>query len=233
MQNNPYAAPYSVASQPQEARSEFIKKTYSHLAGSILAFAFLEAIFLQLPIMHKVAGMMMGSWFLVLALFMGGSYFAQKWAHSGGSVGKQYFGLGVYIVLEALIFLPILLIASQYYNGVIMQAGVLTVAMTFGLSVIAFTTKKDFSFLNGFLKIASFVALGMIALSLFTPLSLGLWFSAAMIVFASLAILRDTSNIIHHYGSHQYVAASLGLFASVALLFWYLLQIIMSLTSND
>ncbi len=233
MNNNPYASPYAVASQPQEVRSEFIKKTYAHLAGSIFVFAFLEAIFLQLPFMRGLAGMMMQSWLLVLALFMGGSFLAQKWANSSVSQGKQYLGLGLYIVLEAIIFMPIMLIASAQYNGVILQAGILTIALTFGLSVIAFTTKKDFSFLNGFLKIAGFVALGLIALSFFTPVSLGLWFSGAMVIFAALAILRDTSNIIHHYGSHQYVAASLGLFASVALLFWYILQIIMSLTGRD
>jgi len=233
MNNNPYASPYAVASQPQEVRSEFIKKTYAHLAGSIFVFAFLEAIFLQLPFMRGLAGMMMQSWLLVLALFMGGSFLAQKWANSSVSQGKQYLGLGLYIVLQAIIFMPIMLLASIKYNNVIFQAGVLTIALTFGLSVIAFTTKKDFSFLNGFLKIAGFVALGLIGLSFFTHVSLGLWFSGAMVIFASLAILRDTSNIIHHYGSHQYVAASLGLFASVALLFWYILQIFMSLTGRD
>lgn len=233
MQDNPYASPYAVASQPQEARSEFIKKTYTHLAGSIFAFALLEAFFLQLPVMRNLAVMMSGSWLITMALFMGGSFLAQKWAHSATSKGTQYLGLGIYILLWAVMFLPVMLIASTYYNGVIMQAGVLTVALTFGLSVIAFTTKKDFSFLNGFLKIAGFVALGMIVLSFFTPLSLGLWFSGAMVVFASLAILRDTSNIIHHYGSDQYVAASLGLFASVALLFWYIIQMVMSLTGRD
>lgn len=50
-----------------------------------------------------------------------------------------------------------------------------------------------------------------------------------MVGFASVAILYDTSKIIHHYSTTQYVAASLELFASVALLFWYVLRILIAL----
>lgn len=49
-----------------------------------------------------------------------------------------------------------------------------------------------------------------------------------MVAFAAGCILYNTSNIIHHYETEQYVAASLGLFASVALRFWYVLRIFMS-----
>ena len=62
--------------------------------------------------------------------------------------------------------------------------------------------------------------------------SLGLWFSGAMVVFASGAILYNTSNLLHRYDPDQYVAAALSLFASVALLFWYVLQILMRLKRN-
>ena len=76
--------------------------------------------------------------------------------------------------------------------------------------------------------------MGLIVASFFVEsLSLGLWFSAAMVVFAGAAILHQTSNIIHHYRPDQHVAASLGLFASVALLFWYVLQVLMSLAGRD
>ena len=57
--------------------------------------------------------------------------------------------------------------------------------------------------------------------------NLGLWFSVLMVFLASAAILYNTSNVLHQYHSSQYVAASLSLFASVALLFWYVLQIFM------
>ena len=77
------------------------------------------------------------------------------------------------------------------------------------------------------------MALGLIAASFFLPISLGLWFSGAMVLFASGSILYNTSNLIHRYQPGEHVAASLSLFASVALLFWYVLQILMRLTSRD
>jgi FtsH-binding integral membrane protein len=50
-----------------------------------------------------------------------------------------------------------------------------------------------------------------------------------MILLASGYILYDTSNVLHHYRTDQYVAASLALFAAVALLFWYVLRLLMEL----
>jgi uncharacterized protein len=68
---------------------------------------------------------------------------------------------------------------------------------------------------------------GIIA-SLIFGFELGTWFSVAMIGFAGAAVLYDTSNIMHHYPEDKYVAASLALFASIALMFWYILRLFMS-----
>jgi uncharacterized protein len=116
--------------------------------------------------------------------------------------------------------------------SVIPTAGILTLFLFAGLSAVAFITKKDFSFLGGFLTIGGFVALGIILCSFIFGFQLGLIFSGAMVIFASVAILYDTSKVMHHYSTQHYVAASLELFASVALLFWYILQIVMSLSSR-
>ena len=74
----------------------------------------------------------------------------------------------------------------------------------------------------------SFVALGAIVCGVIFSFNLGVWFSAAMVLFASIAILYDTSNILHNYRTDQYVAAALSLFGSIAMLFWYILRIFMS-----
>ena len=235
-QSNPYASPYSVAQSPENIRTEFFQKTYLHLAGAIGAFILLEAALFSIPgIEQTVFGMLQGkfSWLVVLGVFMGASWIANKWATSGTSRGMQYAGLGLYIIAEAIIFLPLLLIASRYAGNIIGQAGVITLGLFAGLTFVAFTTKKDFSFLGGMLKIGGFVAMGLIVASIFIGFDLGIWFSGAMVLFAGGSILHQTSNIIHHYRADQYVAASLGLFASVALLFWYVLQILMSLSSDD
>ena len=233
LESNSYASPYTVAAQPADVRATFIKKTYAHLGGALLAFAALEYLFLHNPMMQTFGLSMMNSWWLVLIAFMGVSYIAQKWAMSSTSKGMQYAGLGLYVTAQAVIFVPIMLMATLYFEGIILQAGIITAGLFLGITAIAFLTKKDFSFLNGFLMIGGFVALGLIFASMIFGFQLGLVFCSAMAIFAGVAILRDTSNIIHKYGTEQYVAASLGLFASVALLFWYVLQILMSLAGRD
>ncbi len=58
--------------------------------------------------------------------------------------------------------------------------------------------------------------------------ALGTWFWVAMIGFAGAAILYDTSNVLHHFPEDRYVGAALQLFASVALMFWYVLRLFMA-----
>ena len=165
-------------------------------------------------------------------VFMFVSHVANKWASGSASKNTQYMGLGLYVLAEAIILLPMLLLAQLQTgdNSLILKAGGLTSVLFLALTFIAFTTKKDFSFLGGMLKIGGFIALGVIVIGVIFPsaITLGFWFSVAMVVFAAGTILYNTSNIIHHYNTSQYVAASLGLFASVALLFWYILRIFMS-----
>ena len=231
-----YANPYTVAAQPVEARAAFIRKTYTHLAGAVAVFALLEAILLNIPGIDKMVFSILGtssySWLLILGGFTFVSYLANKWAMSSTSMSTQYMGLGVYVVAEALLFLPLLLMAQRMTGDstLIVKAGGVTAILFLALTLIVFTTKKDFSFLGGMLKVVGLIAIGLIVASIFFPGfgTLGLWFSVAMVVFAAGSILYNTSNIIHHYQTTQYVAAALGLFASVALLFWYVLRIFMS-----
>ena len=236
-----YQNPYVVAHSPEDVRAGFIRKTYAHLAGAVAAFIAIEFLLFQIPgIEQKVFGLLGAtpySWLIVIGAWMFISWIAQKWAHSTTSLGMQYAGLGLFVVAEALIFLPLLLIVSSFAKQpeLIAQAGIITGALFAGLTVIAFTTKKDFSFLGGVIKIAGFIAIGLIVASIVIPggFTLGIWFAAAMVLVAAASILYNTSNIIHHYGTTQYVAASLGLFASVALLFYYVLYILMSLSGRD
>lgn len=221
---------YRVSASAVSARSEFIKKCYLNLAGAFAVFVCVEALLMSWqPAIELSYRMISGNnWLIVLLAFMGVSWLANSWALSGGSTGKQYAGLYLYVFAEAIIFMPLLLLANQYAPDAIPQAAILTFAMSAGITIYAFVSKKDFSFIGGFLVIASFVALGLIVCSMLFGFGLGLWFSGAMIVFASFALLYQTSAIIHQYRNDQYVAAALGLFASIALLFWYILQFLVS-----
>jgi FtsH-binding integral membrane protein len=230
---NPYAVG-PVAEAPIETRTDFVRKTYTHLAGAIGLFALLEWVLLSIIPAESVFGLLSSSpysWLMVLGAFMFVSWISNKWAYGSTSKTMQYAGLGLYVVAEAVIFLPLLLMATLYDPAAIGKAGVVTGFMVLGLTAIAFTTKKDFSFLGGMLKIGFIVALGLVVASIFLPglaSGMGLWFSVAMIVLASGSILYNTSQIMYHYAPGQHVAASLSLFASVALLFYYVLRLFMS-----
>jgi FtsH-binding integral membrane protein len=235
MSNIDYPNSYVVSMVTVDERSLFIRRTYAHLAGSIGVFAILISLLMSIPgIEDTVFGLLAispYSWLVVLGLFMGVSWLADNWARSDTSRGVQYAGLGLYIVAEAIIFLPLLLMAREMTGdtSLITQAGFLTIVLFIGLTVVALTTRKDFSFLGGILKVGGIIALGLIGASFFFQgLSLGLWFSAAMVLLAAGAVLYTTGNMIHHYRTDQYVAASLGLFAAVALMFYYILRILMS-----
>ncbi len=230
----PYAAGAAIPQVVDQAtaidRAEFIRKTYTHMAMSILAFIFIEYLLLNWSGALDLVRMMVGgkNWLIVLIAFMGVSYMADKWARSSTSKQTQYLGLGLYIIAEAIIFLPILFIAKfEIGESVIGSAGFVTLGLFAGLTYIVFSSRKDFSFMGSILGIGSFVALGVIVASMLFGFNLGLLFSAIMVAFASGAILYSTSNIIHHYRTDQYVAAALSLFSSIMLLFWYILRIFM------
>ena len=230
--NNAYQNPYLAAADagPLE-RTQFLRRTYMHLAAAILAFAGLEAILLPTfgPQMTKLMVGSQYSWLVVLGLFMGASWLAEKWARSGTSLGTQYAGLGLYVVAEAIIFVPILTIAINMSDKTLIPvAAMLTIGLFLGLTAVVLTTKKDFSFLGSFLKIGGFIAMGFIVASIVFGFNLGTIFAAVMVLFAAGAILYQTSAVFHQYSTGQYVAAALGLFASVALLFFYILRILMS-----
>ena len=112
--------------------------------------------------------------------------------------------------------------------AILEQAAVLTLALFVGLSAVVFMTKKDFSFLRSALTIGFVIALGLIIAGTLFGFDLGLWFSVAMVALAAGSILYTTSNMVHKYEEDQYVAAALGLFASLMLLFWYILRIFLS-----
>ena len=227
----------AVAEADPEVRAGFIRRTYGHLAVAILAFVLLEALLFQTALPEAMVGVLARSgysWLIVLGAFMGVSYLADRWAQSETSVNTQYAGLALYVVAEAIIFIPLLYVAANVAGPeVIGAAGLMTLLLFAGLTYTVFTTRKDFSFLGGFLKISFFVALGVIVASILFGFNLGVIFAGLMVIVASAAILYNTSNILYRYNPNQHVAAALSLFASIALLFWYILRIFMGGSRRD
>lgn len=219
-----------VAHSSDVDKASFYKKTYLHVALSILAFIGVETVLLNV-VPAEVIGLMFGqkyTWLLIIGVFWLASILATKWSLSQ-SKSMQYFGLAFYVLLEAAIFLPLIYIAVlQAGTVVIYQAAMLTIAMFAGISAVAFTSKRDFSFLRNIIIIGGFISLGLIVVGAIFGFNLGLWFSVGMVILASATILYQTSKLKDSYTTDQYVGASLQLFASIMLLFWYILRILMS-----
>ena len=226
MQDNVNYAPVSELSA--EDRSQFIWKCYAHVVGGILAFAAVEAYLFSSGIAAAITAPLINNWLIVLGAFMLVSWGASHLAHRLESKPAQYAGYAALIVAQAIIFAPMLYIAAMTQPGVIDSAAGVTIIGSIGLIATAMITRKDFSFMRGLLVWGGMLALGGIVASLIFGFALGTWFSVAMIGFAGAAVLYDTSNIMHHYPEDRYVGASMALFASIALMFWYVLRLFMS-----
>lgn len=231
-------APPAAADLPDQKRAAFLRRTYLHLLLAVLAFAGLDAailLFVPSSILATIVSTIGGGfgWLLVLGAFMGVSWLATSMARSTTSLPMQYAGLGLYVVAEAIIFVPILLVATAYGGGtVLITAAGLTGVVFTALTAFVFLSGVNFSFLRGALMVGGIAAMGAIGLSVVFGWTLGIWFTAAMIVFASGSVLYQTSNVLHDYNEKQHVAAALGLFASVALLFWYILRLVMAFSRD-
>ncbi|MDH4124670.1 MAG: Bax inhibitor-1 family protein [Gammaproteobacteria bacterium] len=227
MQDNiNYLAPVAEATVAE--RSEFIWKCYAHVVGAILAFAAVEVYFFQSGIAAAIAEPMLNNWLLVIGGFMLVGWGATHVAHKLESTLAQYAAFALFVVAEALIFAPLLFVADYYAPGAIESAAGVTLLGSVALIATAMITRKDFSFLRGMLVWIGMLALVAIVAAVLFKFELGTWFSVAMIGFAGAAVLYDTSNIMHHYPSDRYVAAAMALFASIALMFWYVLRLFMN-----
>ena len=237
MSQNPYESSYapfgSIAAQAAaDERATFIRNTYLHLIGAVLLFVAIEAV--ALVVFNEQIGRFSATvtsgytWLLVLGAFMGVSYIADRWAHSDTSRSMQYVGLLLYVVAQSVIFLPLLYAADRFAPGAIASAGIVTAVVFGGLTLVVMVTKADFSFLRSALVVSGLAGLGLIVAGIVLGFPLGVWFSVLMVLVASISILYNTSNVLHSYRTSQYVAAALSLFASVALMFWYVLRLFMA-----
>jgi FtsH-binding integral membrane protein len=212
-----------------DARARFITRTYNHLMGSIVLFTLLEVWFFTTGLAETLASAMLGtSWLLVLGGFMVVTWLATRAAHGSESRPAQYAALVAVVTAYAVLFVPMLALANSFADGTLESAALVTLLGFGGLTAVAFTTRRDFSFLAGALRFGGVLALVAIVGAVVFGFELGTWFSVAMVAFAGGAILYDTSNVLHHYPEDRYVGAALELFASVALLFWYVLRLFVS-----
>lgn len=240
----------AVATVGVSDRVAFLRRTYGLLGVALVAFAALTAGFMRYGTETSLkfsswafrGGL---NWLLVIGLFMVVGYIASGLARSQTSRGLQVAGLGLAVVAEAAILQPLLWVLVLKFgnrmdleNGILMsgsvgkilgQAVVITLAIFIGLTATVFVTRKDFSFMRGILTVGMFAALGVIIASMIFGFSLGAFFCGAMILLMAGYILYQTSLVMNEFPPTAWVAAALMLFSTIATLFWYVLQLLMSL----
>lgn len=226
--SSPMGFSVPVADHPPEIRSRFMTRVYGLVLGGIGAFMALEYFLFSTGIAETIAELVIDTnWLIILGGFMVVSWLANNLGDGRKPRSTQLAGYFLLIGANALLFAAPLWIANQFYEGVITQAAVLSVLAFAGLSLIAITTSKDFSFLRSVLMWGGVLALALIVGSVIFSVALGLWFSVAMIGFAGAAILYSTQRVYRSYPPDMEIAAAMNLLSSLALLFWYVLQLLM------
>jgi hypothetical protein len=222
-----------VAARDDTARAEFIVRVYQHLMGAIVAFVAFEALLITSGIAERMYDFLSGgAWLLILGLFMVIQWMATSAAHDILNPQRQYLGLFGMAFGEALIFAPFLHYVFEIADDGATSVGVAAVVTAIGfagLSAVAFTTRTDLSFIRPLLIWGGVAAMVLIVAAILFGFQLGVWFSVAMITFAGGAILYQTQTIMRRYPAEAYVGAAVQLFASVMLLFWYVLRLVVSL----
>ena len=198
-------------------RLVFIKKVYSLLAMS-MGSAAIGAYLGSGPLLLLVAPNMMLFFILQIALIFFASFAARK-------PGLNMVALFSFTTVSGLTLGPLL---YQVGPSIAAEAFALTAITFAGLSMYVVYSKKDFSFMSGFLMTGLIVLVVGGLLNMFFIQSGMMHFvmSGASVLLFSGFILYDTSNIMRYYGTDEYVSATLALYLDVLNLFIALLSIL-------
>jgi hypothetical protein len=235
---SPAAAGYyqPVATLDDTARGAFIVRVYQHLLAAIVIFVGFEALLLNLGVGEAMYDFLTSSggasWLLIMGGFMLVSWFATQAAHDILNPSRQYLGMFAIAAGEAAIFAPLLHYAFNIHQGgasTVGAAAVITAMGFAGLTAVAMTTRHDLSWLRPIVMWGFMIALVMIVAGALFGMNFGVWFSVGMIALAGGAILYQTQTIMRQYPTEAHVGAAVQLFASVMLMFWYVLSLVMRL----
>lgn len=216
----------SVASRPIESvlsTNKVIRSTYQLLSMTLVFSAFMAYLSISMQasqgmgLVATIAGIVM-LWFVL-----------PKTANSASGIpvifaitGLLGFGIG-----------PMVAFYLAVNPSIVMTALGGTGVIFLGLSGYALTTRKDFSFMGGFLMVGMLVIVGASLLNIFMGIpALSLTVSAGVIMIMSGFILYETSSIIHG-GETNYIMATASLFLSLLNMFTALLHLLGALGGDD
>ncbi len=208
----------------QSEVSSVLRNTYGLLAMTLLFSGGVAYVAQQMAVPYPNV-------FVVLIGFYGLFFLTAKLRNSGWGLLSTFVLTG----FMGYTLGPILNMYLSLPNGsdVVAAALAMTALVFFGLSAYVLVTRKDMSFLSGFLMAGFWVLLGAVLANMFFQISgLQLAISAGFVLFSSAAILFQTSAIIQG-GERNYIMATISLYISIYNLFISLLQLIGVFSSND
>jgi modulator of FtsH protease len=206
------------------ATNKVIRNTYT-LLSMTLAFSAIMAF------VAMATGARPISWIVMIAVFIGGPFLIHAVRNSIWSLPLTF----VFTGFMGYVLGPIVTLYLAQPNGSEIVTGALstTAVMFVGLSAYALTTRKDFSFLGGFVFVGFLVVLAAIIANIFLAIpTLSLAISAAAVLVVSAAILFDTSRMVHD-GETNYVMMTVSLYANIYVLFLHLLNLFHAFTGDS
>ncbi|ARD45804.1 Bax inhibitor-1/YccA family protein [Colwellia sp. PAMC 21821] len=204
--------------------NKVLKNTYMLLSMTLAFSAVTAGVSMAMGLSHMAA--------LVMTLVSFGLLFV---VNKNADKASGIFWIFAFTGLMGASLGPMLNYYAAMPNGasMIMQALGGTALIFFALSGYALTSKKDFSFMGGFLMVGLIVAvIAMVANIFFQIPALSLAISAAVIMIMSGLILYDTSRIIHG-GETNYIRATVSLYLNIYNIFVHLLSLLGVLGGDD
>lgn len=230
---NPYAslsAPPAAFAAVQE-KATFLKKVYGILLLGVLGFAATLWATANVPFANDLAlqfgnaiyGQRHG-WAIYLGVFFAGSWLVNRLAEVRTVNAIAFAG---WVVLLAFLIAPLVLILSRVNGPQIVTDAAMLTAVTFtGLTAIVFFTGKDFSFLRGILMFSGFALLAVGLVGAIGGYSIGMWYSAAIVVLMGGYVLYDTDTILKRLPTTMAMTGAILLFTDVVLLFKHILVLL-------
>lgn len=228
-----YAAPADmtpVIELDESTRSAFLVRVYQHLGLAVVAFVIFETLLFMTGAAEFMYDFLVRSggvaWLAILGGFMVVNMLSSKAAHNLENPSAQYGGLFGLAAAEAVIFAPFLYyVFNTDGAGTVASAAFVTAIGFGGLTAVGMLTRSDLSFLRPMIMWGGVSALVLIVASAIFGFNLGIIFSVAMVALAGASILYQTQTIIRRYPAWAHVGAAVSLFASLMMMFWYILRI--------
>lgn len=220
---------YQAAVPSQEIRQKVLRNTYLLLALSLIPTAIGAVFGVNLSFMF-----LMKSPILAPILLIASMYFLMFMVERNKNSFAGVIWMMVFTFFMGLLLGPLLQFALRVPNGssLVLMAALLTSVVFFVMSAIAYTVKRELSFLSSFMTIGAVVLFIAIIANIFLRMpGLYLAICGAFVIFSSLMILWQVNQVVRG-GETNYISATLTLYISIYNLFTSLLQIILAFTGN-